>query len=95
MIEQIIDYVSNHKDILEYTPFAIVFPVLAYGIYRAIKEQNKQLQGILMDKDVDYLTRLKTKGIITIHEDKLKPYDLERLASTKWSKEKGIVRVKK
>ena len=95
MIENIIDYVSNHRKILEYTAFAVMFSVLGYGICKAIKEQRKELQGMLMNKDVDYLTRLETKGIITIHKEKLKPYDLERLASTTWSKEKGIVRGKK
>ena len=98
MIENIIEYVSNHQHILEYVPWgvvAVLIPVSVYEAYRVIKEQKKQAQGILSNKDVDCLTWLKTKGIITIHEDKLKPYDLERLASITWSKEKGIVRVKK
>jgi len=98
MIENIIDYASNHQNILEYLPLglmAVVFSTLGYGIYRAIKEQKKEAQGMLSDKGVNFLTRLETKGIITLHKDKLKPYDLERLASTTWSKEKGIVRAKK
>lgn len=98
MIENIVDNTSNHMGIFDYVfsgLMAVLLPALCYASYRAIKEQRKELQGMLMNKDVDYLTRLKAKGIITIDEDKLKPYDRERLAATTWSKEKGIVRTYK
>ena len=83
MIENIIDYISDHQEIFQYAPWvavAAMIPINIYTVREAIKKQKRQAQGILSDKRVDDLTRLETKGIITIHKDKLKPYDLERLA---------------